>query len=141
MMTIPRSAGGAAAYSRADTWAAGSSSAVGFAVIDPRDDWPRQWSVLIDGLRAARQLEDDWDGQGAVAPAPALVDGAITLAQTLRVSGARPADFAIPGVNGTVVFEWHHPVEYVEVEVVEPGRYVHRAVRSGLPAAEAYFQI
>lgn len=126
MLTIPRSAGGAVAYSRPDTWAIRSSSAAGFSSPDPRDDRHRRWGSLIDGLLSVRTLDDDWDGQGAVAPSPNLVDAAIRLAQFFQAAGVRPADFAIPGVNGTILFEWHDPVEYVEVEMDGPGRVVQR---------------
>jgi hypothetical protein len=89
------------------------------------------WSQLIDDLLALRTLEDDWDGQGAKAPHPSLVDGAITLAQYLRASGMPPADFATAGVNGTVIFEWHLPTEYREIEVTTPVRAEGRSVRRG----------
>src|SRR5688572_25066409 len=87
------------------------------------DPLPAQtWGRLIDDLLALRRLEDDWDGQGAIAPPVALVDSAITLAQHLRAIGKPPADFAVAGVNGTVMFEWHHPASYVEIEVTAPDR-------------------
>jgi len=129
MTAISGSACGAAAYVRTDDRATHSSSASGFAAAGPGDESWREWTRRIDDLLSARTLADDWDGQGAVAPHPALVDGAITLALSFQTDGTRPADFVIPGVNGTVVFEWHDPVEYVEVEVTAPDRAVRRAVK------------
>src|SRR5262249_1596214 len=75
------------------------------------------WSQLIDELLRIRNLEDNWDGEGTEAPHPALVHGAITLAQTLEARGHPPADRAIASVNGTIYFEWHTPLGYHEIEV------------------------
>ena len=77
----------------------------------------RGWDEVIDDLLRYRSYEDDYDGEGSVAPSKELVDGAITLAQSLRESGESPADMVVPGVNGTIYFEWHSPTEYREIEV------------------------
>lgn len=54
----------------------------GFGPDNPEN--PAQcWQCIIDELLRIRSLKDDWDGEGSEAPHPALVDGAITLAQTL----------------------------------------------------------
>jgi hypothetical protein len=89
---------------------------------------------VIDNLLAIRNLEDDWDGRGAVAPDPAVVDWAMTLALGWRTGGHRPADFANAGASGTVLFEWHDPDEYTEVEVVAPGEAELRVVRKDVDA-------
>jgi hypothetical protein len=78
------------------------------------------WSPLIDELLRIRNLKDDWDGEGTEAPHPALVDGAITLAQCLQANGIPPAHRVIAGVNGTIYFEWHTRLEYQEIEVTSP---------------------
>ncbi len=79
------------------------------------------WSDRIDDLLRVRNLADDWDGDGAVAPEAAVVDGAITLAQYLAALGTPPADRVHAGVNGTVYFEWHGVEGYREIEVTHPG--------------------
>jgi hypothetical protein len=78
------------------------------------------WATRIDDLLRVRVLEDDWDGQGSPAPDPALVDGSIRLAVLLRDAGCTPPDFAIAGSGGTVLFEWHTPLGYLEIEVESP---------------------
>jgi len=82
----------------------------------------RSWSGVTDQLLRLRRLEDDWDGQGASAPAPATVDAALGVAGELRAVGVPPADRAIAGVNGTIFFEWHDAGRYLEVEVCAPDR-------------------
>jgi hypothetical protein len=110
MSTVLKSARGASAFTHADR--------VPFA--GAPDAPAHTWGSLIDDLLRIRHLEDDWDGEGTEAPHPALVDGAITLAQSLEASGYPPADRAVVSVNGTVYFEWHTPLGYQEVEVTSP---------------------
>jgi len=76
------------------------------------------WSRRVDELRAMRLLEDDWDGQAAKAPSAELVDSAVALA--LRRAGAELPSRIVPGVNGTVIFEWQAGEEYCEIEVTRP---------------------
>ena len=88
-----------------------------------------QWSELIDDLLALRGLEADWDGQGAEAPGPALVDGAIKLARRFQEEKQSPADRVTAGVNGTVFLGWHFPGGYRELEVFPPNEAEVRLVR------------
>ena len=97
---------------------------------------PDRWAGLIDELQSFRGLEDDWDGQGAEAPGPALVDGAVVLARRFQREGQSPADRVTAGVNGTIFFGWHLPGEYREVEVVSPTEAEVRLVRDGAAVAD-----
>ena len=94
------------------------------------------WQLLLDELLRIRNLKDDWDGEGTEAPHPALVDGAITLAQYLQANGGPPADRVIAGVNGTIFFEWHTPLGYQEIEVTSPMDAECRWLRKGSDVAE-----
>lgn len=89
------------------------------------------WANVIDELLRIRNLEDDWDGEGTIAPNPALVDGAITLAQNLRDQGDLPPQRVHASVNATVYFEWHMPEGYREIEVLSPVQAECRFVRKG----------
>lgn len=101
------------------------------APVAPTPEYQRRWKEVVDRLLDARRLEGDWDGQGAVAPDPALVDRAVAFALSQQQTGCAPPDFAIPTVNGTVVFEWHGSSEYVELEVVSPEQVVRRTAPRG----------
>ena len=94
------------------------------------------WSDRIDDLLRVRQLADDWDGDGAVAPGTTVVDGAITLAQYLAALGTPSADRVHAGVNGTVYFEWHTPLGYAEIEVTSPFDAEYRWVEKGSDVAK-----
>jgi hypothetical protein len=76
-----------------------------------------QWVARIEELRAFQSLEDNWDGDGSMAPGYELVDGAVALAQSLRMRNMEAPDRVIVGVNGTIFFEWHTPLGYYEIEV------------------------
>ena len=79
------------------------------------------WKCCIDDLLAIRLLEADWDGQGAEAPLPDLVDSAIVLADLLRQKGVEPLSRTMQGVDGTVVMEWQWGQKATaEVEIIEP---------------------
>jgi hypothetical protein len=130
MSTIRQSARGASFYTHTVYHATGPLDERG--LLSERIDAPgRTWSDVIGELLAVRNLQDDWDGQGAKTVNPALVDGAITLALHLQASGLPPADFAIAGVNGTVFFEWHDPTRFLEIEVTAPDQAEGRSVRKG----------
>jgi hypothetical protein len=138
MTVIVRSARGASAYTWADDCPTRPLDQSGLLVSDWCLPPTRTWQQLIDDLLAIRSLPDDWDGQGAEAPQPALVDGAITLAQDFKTSGEAPADRVIAGVNGTVFFEWHRPTDYLEIEVTAPDKAEGRLVRKGTDVAVVF---
>lgn len=123
--TIARSAGGASAYTCAVV-----PPSDGVADVDQSAESACSWDRVIDDLLSLRQLQDDWDGQGAEAPDPAVVDSALKLALNFRASAMHPADRVVAGVNGTVFFEWFAPTQYLEIEVLAPGaaegRWVYR---------------
>jgi hypothetical protein len=97
----------------------------------------RPWPLLINDLQALRELTDDWDGQGAEAPKPGVIDAAVRLAQDFQAVQVPPADRAIAGVNGTVYFEWEGTDGYFEIEVM-PDRAEGRAVRKGSDVTEVF---
>jgi hypothetical protein len=81
----------------------------------------RIWEQRIDQLLGIRQLEDNWDGQGTVAPTVEVVDSALVLALLLRNEGIEPPTGVVQGVNGDVLFDWQAPDgKFVEVEVNGP---------------------
>jgi hypothetical protein len=90
------------------------------ALLVTRPDRIDLWSCRIDELLAIRSLADDWDGQAAKAPSTELVDSALVLAVAFRRGGAEAPSRIVPGVNGTLVFEWQAGEEYCEIEVPRP---------------------
>lgn len=106
---------------RLDTWS--SAMMDGWRSQERADAVPARsdtWSQCRDELLAIRALDEDWDGQGAKAPSAALVDSAIQLAEILRQRGVDAPCRIVPGVNGTVIFEWQQDGIYREMEVIKP---------------------
>ncbi len=127
MSTITQYASGAAAFTRA-SYRLLPVRAERPSFSDAADGPARTWAGVIDDLLALRGLEDDWDGQGAPAPEPAVVDTALTVATDFRSDGLAPPDRAVAGVNGTVVLEWFSPKTYCEIEITAPGQVEGRLV-------------
>jgi hypothetical protein len=100
----------------------------------PTGSWPQR----LDDVLALRNLHDDWDGQGAEAPDPAVADGALEFARDFQAAQLPPADRVIAGVNGTIFFEWHGSGGYLEIEVTASDRAEGRAVRKGSVVAEVF---
>jgi hypothetical protein len=91
------------------------------ALLVKRPHQPDEWGQRIDDLLDIRRMEDDWDGLGAPAPATALVDSALLLAQILRQERWLPPCRIVAGLTGTVLFEWQGAGgEYAELEVTRP---------------------
>ncbi len=84
-----------------------------------RDAGP--WQPAVEKMMEFQHLEDNWDGQGAQVPSYELLASAIGLAYTLLDQGVDPPHCVVPGVDGTVTFEWHDPNgTYTEVEIIRP---------------------
>lgn len=107
------------------------------SVGDQRAASETMWNDLVDDLLRLHELEDDWDGQGAEAPHPAIIDGAIRLALDSKAESYPPAAWVIAGVNDTVYFEWYFPQGYQEIEVTSPLGAEKRWVAKGSDKATA----
>jgi hypothetical protein len=64
------------------------------------------WEARLGDLERYRNYTDDWDGQGAAGIGSDLIDSAVALAAALRRHGVVAPASALPGVQGTVGFEW-----------------------------------
>jgi len=79
------------------------------------------WKNCIDRLMVYRQHEEDWDGLGAPAISPEIVDSAVILAVQLRqFRVARPV-FTVPTFQGSVSFQCQWPdTTTLDIELTEP---------------------
>ncbi len=65
--------------------------------------WDRQvdqWDRIFRELEGVRNLQDDWDGLGAKAPAAPLLESAVELARILRAEIVRRRRALRPGLTG-----------------------------------------
>ncbi len=80
--------------------------------------YPLSWGDVDDELLHILELDDNWDGMGAITPDKRLVAGCFEFARWLR----NKADFAPPDIvraspDGNVCLEWQWDEGCVEAEV------------------------
>lgn len=100
------------------------------ALLTTRMSQDLAWEVIVDDLLRILPLKDDWDGQGAKAPSHALVFSCLRLAQSIlrNICKSNPHQFpwgvvpcrVVPGVTGSVIFEWQQGETHGELEIVRP---------------------
>jgi hypothetical protein len=80
-----------------------------------------QWDRVAEELLRIGGLEDDWDGQGARAPDPAVIHSAVEWAKSVRrCPCVLPAPQVVPGVDGEVLLVWQGESYYLEAEFSRP---------------------
>lgn len=84
------------------------------------------WQSTLRTIVNFQHLGDDWDGFGAEPPARPVLASAIGLAYCLFDNGVAPPDRVVPGVNGTVIFEWQEANG--TYTVIEVDAYLHAEV-------------
>ncbi len=93
------------------------------------------WEPAVQTIVDMEHLGDDWDGQGARAPSHEMLVSAIGLAYTLLHNGMDPPTSVVPGLEGSVIFEWQPPDgTFCEVEIVRPFHAEVMLVEPGKPA-------
>jgi hypothetical protein len=91
------------------------------------------WEPTVQKIVQFQHLGDNWDGLGAVAPSRELLESAIGLAYLFSERGVNPPHSVVPGLDGSVNFEWQDDdgmiaeVEidrplHAQVMLVEPGK-------------------
>ncbi|MBA4067591.1 MAG: hypothetical protein C0501_28580 [Isosphaera sp.] len=79
------------------------------------------WEAAVAKIDEFRALADDYDGQGARAPAPETIDAAAELVHGLTRAGVPSPTWVTPGVNGSVDLSWEFGGGVsVAVDVTEP---------------------
>jgi hypothetical protein len=93
------------------------------------------WEGTVQEIISYLHLGDDWDGFGAKAPGRELLESAIGLAHVFHENGIEPPHRVVPGINGTVLFEWQDANgTYTEVEIDQPLHADVMVVEPGQPA-------
>lgn len=87
---------------------------------DMEDRWSSRMMGLIQELEDIQSLQDNWDGEGAEAPKPELVDSTITLLGFIQNTLPPPTRIT-PSQTGNIVLEWQFEDNvYLEAEIVDP---------------------
>lgn len=94
-----------------------------------------RWQKIIEEIIAMQRFGNDWDGQGALAPSPELLESALGLVNLLRINGVEAPAAAVPGVDGSVTLVWNSADgTYCEVEIDRPVHAEVMLIEPGLPA-------
>ena len=109
----------------APTTRAALPSELAFCGDGPRNDW----DSIIDELLRMRELQDDWDGEGSVAPEKALVDDVTSYTYWRKKANELAPARVVATVNGTICLEWTINGLFIEYEFVEPDRVEVRHMR------------
>ena len=109
----------------APTTRAALLSELAFCGDGPRNDW----DSIIDELLRMRELQDDWDGEGSVAPEKSLVDDVTSYTYWRKKENELAPARVIATVNGTICLEWTINGLFIEYEFVEPDRVEVRHMR------------
>jgi hypothetical protein len=93
----------------------------------------QEWRNRKDELLAFRRYRDDWDGFGADAPDPAVVDVAVSYLDKLkREYFAFPPHRVALSPDGMVAIEWHLSGDFLRAEVVSIEQVTWMLAQSGL---------
>jgi hypothetical protein len=107
------------AYNRpAESCPQASVATVGFD-LQARDKWRK----VIRALEPLRRLRHNWDGLGAAAPRPGVLDTAIDLAGYLGQRDQPAPTTVAPTPAGTILFTWDDAwdeIRYYELEIRTP---------------------
>jgi len=94
-----------------------------------------RWEPAVQKIVEFQHLGDDWDGLGAVAPSHELLACAIGLAYLFSENGLPPPNCVVPGLDGSVNFEWQDPDGTIaEVEIDRPLHAEVMVIRPEQPA-------
>jgi hypothetical protein len=79
------------------------------------------WEAAVKSVVEFQHLGENWDGLQARPPSRELLESAIGLAHLLNERGVDPPSSVVPGLEGSVLFEWQFPDgTYAEIEVDRP---------------------
>lgn len=79
-------------------------------------DFNREWDRVFARLEQIRDYQDDWDGEGSLAPRPGVADAVISMAGRWKTTGEKPPIGASCSDEGTIVLEWRFPNETRKLE-------------------------
>ena len=80
----------------------------------------RRWKDSVDELLEIRGIADNWDGEGALAPSPELVDNAIEF--LVQRKCPVPPSRITPVNDGRITLEWDQDGSYVSLSFEAPYR-------------------
>ena len=79
------------------------------------------WERNVEAIEQYRELADDYDGQGAIAPSANVIESAMVLVREFIEADLAVPTYCVAGVNGSVNLVWDFVDESsVSLEVIDP---------------------
>ena len=79
-------------------------------------------ATVLDQLEAMRGVKENWDSEGAAAPAQEIVTVAIAFWRNLQRQEELPQPYVTPNRIGGVLFFWEFGPHQIEVEFLTPDK-------------------
>lgn len=96
-----------------------------------------RWSQLLGELIRFRELEEDWDGQGASTPERANLESAMSWVSHMRGDDkAKPPSRVVAGVAGEVYLVWQESGFLLEAEISKPDQVEWLLAVDGQPTRQ-----
>ena len=83
--------------------------------------WNEGWTKASASLLSLSGLQDNWDGEGAMAPIYLLIETARLLLERLPRNAPAPSRI-VPSPVGSILIEWQIGKHYIEAEIDVPYR-------------------
>lgn len=81
-----------------------------------------EWGEILKKIEDLRQLKDDWDGEGAIAPTVPVMGSVADCMSMLKNAGVPSPDQVSAACDGSVIISWNFGEIYFEMEISWPGR-------------------
>jgi hypothetical protein len=92
-------------------------------------------------LQSLRSLNENWDGYGAAAPDPTILQSSVGFLGFVATHSTASAPHISPARTGGVVFEWESQPHELEVEIIRDGaaEYLYLDNRTGTEVSGCLF--
>jgi len=85
-------------------------------------DHVRAWDLIINKIQRFRYLNDNWDGEGSLAPSVEMISSLIEYLSTIRDRCLSPSR-VLADTDGGIIVEWQTEQETLELETSSPGYF------------------
>lgn len=93
------------------------------------------WRALRQEFLSFGSREPGWDGFGAAAPSPQLLESALDFLSGLQIQGTTPPSCVTLTPAGSVLVEWDEPDGHTDAELFAPSEVEWMRMQKGHPTS------
>ncbi|TAJ91388.1 MAG: hypothetical protein EPO31_14360 [Gammaproteobacteria bacterium] len=82
----------------------------------------QRWKIVFHNISNFRNIEENWDGEGADTPSEVLISSMVRYLSLLKYKFMPPPDRTTISTDGAIIIEWQYPYYILELESGSPGR-------------------